>query len=144
MKLPTGYRIWMFIARSPLRRRIREFVQIANKYQLTVAAISWRISSGTFGLPTQEPDFHRQNEDDRVRLNHWTSPRKQLDVEKAAAPAPMSGLNSAVLTGFGPLASAVVKNLQNSIVMRVKTGAETMSPSIVQGALSASARCAPG
>ncbi len=57
--------------------------------------------------------------------------------------APTGGLNSEVPTGFEPLASFVV-TLQNSIVMREKVGAETMSPSIAQGAPSASARCAPG
>jgi hypothetical protein len=63
---------------------------------------------------------------------------------KRLLPEPTGGLNSEVPTGFQPLASFVVKTLQNSIVMREKGGAETMSPSIAQGAPSANARCAPG
>ena len=63
-----------------------------------------------------------------------------------AVPSRRAGawLNSEAPTGFGLLAFFVLKNLQNSIVMRLKKGAETMCPSIIQGAPSASARRAPG
>ena len=37
-----------------------------------MARISWRISSGTFGLPPQDRDFHRQNERKPARCQRIT------------------------------------------------------------------------
>jgi hypothetical protein len=65
-------------------------------------------------------------------------------IALAAAGTAEGDLNSKAPPSFQPSSSFVVKNVQNSIVMREKAGAETMSPSIAQGAPSASARRAPG
>jgi hypothetical protein len=88
----------------------------------------------------------------KARMTRRTTPRasppeafrQECGGQKRRCLGAGAWLNSEAPTGFGPLASFVLKNLQNSIVMRLKKGAETMCPSIIQGAPSASARRAPG
>jgi hypothetical protein len=46
-----------------------------------MSRISWRISSGTFGLPPRERDFHRQNRRKLARCQRMTVSR--LTIIKA-------------------------------------------------------------
>ena len=49
--------------------------------RLLMSRISWRISSGTFGLPTREPDFHRQIKRNPARCQRITA--SGLTITKA-------------------------------------------------------------